>query len=282
MYYNYAFLKRVSDMYFEVVSFDRIFKEVAEFIKPEKYDFAARIDDAAMKAIQSARAKGYIALVKYDFIDVISYDKIIIFSLDEYKKQVLKAKIDALESGKYNSIDDIDDEDLKNEYIFEKKKNYLLQEILNRSFPKFNMYDILNLIDYLNHWSYLFSKGFVITDENKEDIFIEIIEKDDDKLLEVLEKYLESKENFDQYKENFVIYQEVKADLEYLSYWEFDNLDEALDAIDAIRNKYLSQNGEVIILEQNTTKDRELFLKLKLKNFQEKKENLEEKATEES
>jgi hypothetical protein len=267
MYYQYVFLKRVSNMYFEAISFDRIYKEVGKFLNMEKYDFAARIDDAAMRLILSARAKGYIPLIKYDFGDLVSFDKVIVFNQDEFRNQVLKAKIDALESGKYQSINDIDDEDLKNEYIFEKKKNYLLQEILNRSFPKFNMYDIFNLIDYLNHWSYLFSKGFIITDENKEDIFIEIIEKDDDKLLDTLEKYLESKENFDQFKTNFVIYQEVKSDLEYLSYWEFDNIDEALDAIDGIRNKYLSKNGDVVILEQNTIKDRELFLNLKLKNF---------------
>ena len=64
-----------------------------------------------------------------------------------------------------------------------------------------SIFDKLVFIDYLDFMilhSKLASLGFFITDENKEEKYIEILESENEELLNDLEKYLELKEKIDQ------------------------------------------------------------------------------------
>ena len=66
----------------------------------------------------------------------------------------------------------------------------------------------------------MFNKGFIITDDNKEDVFIEIIEKDDDKLLNILERYLQEREDFEVFRKLLIkFYKIIKLKLLETKKW---------------------------------------------------------------
>lgn len=50
--------------------------------------------------------------------------------------------------------------------------------------------NLISMVDMLRNHDYLASYGYFITDENREDKYIEILEKDDPKLLSALEQYI--------------------------------------------------------------------------------------------
>ena len=80
----------------------------------------------------------------------------------------------------------LDEEELE----FLKYKNNLLKKI-NNLIQLMNIQNInLFYINYLTLHDYFASKNIYITPENKEDMFLEIIELDDDTALDKLEKYL--------------------------------------------------------------------------------------------
>lgn len=89
---------------------------------------------------------------------------------------------------------------------------------------------LLHLMDFVNFMilhDRFASKGIYITDENKEEKYIEILEMDDPTLLQDLEKYLSCLENFESI--NNKIY-------EYTSYIEKIKELENFDDIEAVNN----------------------------------------------
>ena len=50
------------------------------------------------------------------------------------------------------------------------------------------------MFEYININNVLSDKGFFITDENKEEVYLEILEKGDEKLIEQLERYLNARD----------------------------------------------------------------------------------------
>ena len=62
--------------------------------------------------------------------------------------------------------------------------------------------------------AYLSSKGYNIIDENREEIYLQIIESDNQELLSMLEEYIEAKENIDSVA---VIYKKLKKHLRNLN-----------------------------------------------------------------
>ena len=116
----------------------------------------------------------------------------------------------------------------------------------------------------MEYWGVLANAGYHLTDENKEDIFIEIIEKDDDYLVDILEKYLNTKAQFEEYSQYFGFYDSLKDEFDYIDYYDFENLEEGLKVLEDKYNDII-QNNTV----QNYKKDVEVFREIK-KNFQEK------------
>jgi len=256
MYYNYVFVRDYGN-YLWPVSIEAINPHISEILKPEQYNFAIRIQDSAVKLIELARIEGAIPLIKKFDLDkkhIVTTDDIVIFSKDEFKKLILK--IIDIDEDKI----DIDDEDIQNEYIFEKHKDEILKTLLAKWFPSISVYELVKIIKYLEYWGILFNNGFIITDENKEDVFIEIIEKDDDKLLETLEKLLEARESFAKFDKYFELYSVLKDKLDFMTYWDYDNLEEALEDLNNIYNEYKDKYDSEIHVSK---KDLELFYKIK-------------------
>jgi len=256
MYYTYVFMKKVSDNYYQPISIDRVFQTVAPFLKLDNFDLAARIDDQAIRLIEYAWKNKEFPLIKADYGDMVSVDKIIVFSMEEFRKEILATRNPNKLKGK--TIEELfDDEDLKNEYLFEKRKEEILKEILNQFFPMFNVWDLMNMIKYLEYWGILFNEGIVISEKNKEDKFIEIIEKDDDYLLEILEKFLEAKERFDKFNKSYSVYNNLIQEMDEVMYWDFDTFEEAIGTLDKIRNTYVAP--------ENYTWDSDLYLFRKIR-----------------
>jgi len=262
MFSIYAFLRKISDNYYDIIATESINEQFMKIMKIDNYDFAFKIDPAAVDLITAVRKKGGIALVKSSFNKVILFEDIISFTPEEYVKFVVKKQ---LKTGPDEEID-IEDEDIKNEYIFETKKRDLLKNVLNKWFPMYNIFDIINIIKYLEYWGILFNAGFVVTDENKEDIFIEIIEKDDERLLNILEKFLESKDIFNKFNEKYTIYNKLLEAFDYMSYWDFENLEEAIKALEDSYNTFVSESDKV----KSTKSDIELLYEIKNKLKEEK------------
>jgi len=257
MFSIYAFLRKISDNYYDIIATESINDQFLKIMKIDNYDFAYKIDPAAVDLVTAVRKKGGIALVKSGFGKVILFEDIISFTPDEYVEFVLKKKL----KNKNINIDNFEDEDLKNEYIFETRKRDLIKTLLNEWFPMYNIFDIISIIKYLEYWGILFNAGFIVTEDNKEDVFIEIIEKDDDHLLETLEKFLESRNTFEKFESKYKIYNRISEQFEYTSYWEFNNLEEALSKLDEIYNSYVNDKDKL----KTTESDIELFYKLKNK-----------------
>ncbi len=249
----YAFVQKDFD-YYRIYKIEPYEKSEAELMKLDNYDLAFKISERAINFYYQALRNGQIVKVKInsgtDFIDIKNF---VVFRNSE--KIIQKIKENNAE---------IDDEDIKNELFFNDKKVEYLKDLQQLIFPNVNLFQILNMYSFLDDWSTLFNAGFVINDENKEDIFIEIIEKDDDKLLSVLERFLQEREELDKFKEllrNFYI---IRDDFDYMSYWDYDSLEEALEDLE---KKYLQYKGELENLnkkaKERTENDLALFYKLK-------------------
>ena len=229
----YAFLEKEFD-YYKIYKIEPYEKPEIELMKLDNYDLALKITERAVDFYYRALKDGKVLRIKTihgkSLIDVGDF-------------AIFRNSEEILEKIKKNNPD-IDDEDLKNEMFFNDKKEEYLKNLNRFLFPAINLFQILNMYSFLSDWTTLFNAGFVINDENKEDIFIEIIEKDDDKLLSVLERFLQEREELDKFKEvlhNFYI---IRDEFDYMSYWDYDNLEEALkDLEEKILNQLTRLRG---------------------------------------
>ena len=237
----YAFVKKVDESYFDIYKIEPFEKPEAELLKIENYDMAFKISERAMNFYYQVKKDGNIIYLKRELMDFIDINDFVIFSNSEKVIQKIK-----------ETKKDIDDEDIKNEMFFEDKKTEHLKDLMNYIFPNINLFQIMNFYSYLNNWSELFTKGYVINDENKEDVFIKIIESDNDDLLIKVEKFLQEREDLSLFQKFLDDYYNLREELEYLSYWDYDNLEEALKDLE---EKYLTYKKELTNLKENV-KDR--------------------------
>ena len=257
----YAFVEKFFD-YYKIYKIESFEKTEAELMKLDNYDLAFKITERAISFYHQAIKDGSFLVIKKDikgeFIDVIDF---VIFNNPE----------NIINKVKENN-DNIDDEDLKNELFFNNKKEEYLKELQGYIFPNVNLFQVLNLYSFIDDWSTLFGSGFTITDENKEDMFINIIEKDDDKLLSILERFLQEREELDKMKQVLRQFYIIRDDFDYMSYWDYDSLEEALTDLE---KKYLEYKGELEDIntktKERTDNDLALFYKLK-QEFKKNKE----------
>jgi len=91
--------------------------------------------------------------------------------------EVIISSSDTLESKKYTLISKI---------------KYMINERMGHSYS----YDFFN---FNVTSTYLSSKGYFITSENREEMYVKIIESEDDKLIDTLEKYLNEFDKLSKY-----------------------------------------------------------------------------------
>ena len=94
--------------------------------------------------------------------------------------------------------------------------------------------NLISMVDMLRNHDYLASYGYFITDENREDKYIEILEKDDPKLLSALEQYITY---FDTSVEMERVIREYKEVIEQIKEQNPDDV----QAINAIIKPYLDK-----------------------------------------
>jgi len=256
MYLSFAFLKKYKDSsYYDIINILNLSTAKAQFLMLDQYDLAFRIDKAAIKLYEHSLKDKKIVLVNLDDVedDLILPENLLILDFEEFKntrKNELKKRED------FDKNDFIDD-DLYYEYIFEEEKKNILLRALGNWFPAINMIFIMYTFDYIEAQLTLFSRGYMINDDNKEDIFIEIIEKDEDDLIEVLEKYIEAKDELQPIFNSFKFYKKLKEEIDEISYWDFEGYEEAKTELNKIVEKF--QQYEV----KNSIKgDKELFKKI--------------------
>jgi len=244
---TYAFLKKEGDDY-TILDIKIVPNEIDSIMKFQNHDLAYLIDYNVYELWKDAQInkKPLIFKVKKDFDqNLITLNDIYIINLDELKKKIKTE----------DKNENLNEEDL-NELLFEEEKNKILRKYINYFFPRLDFFDIANTIKLMLLNNKFNSKGYFITDENQEEIFIDIIEKNEE-LLEDLEKFIEYKTNFEKFLNLFENYTLLKEEIEYLSYWEFDSLDDALSKLKEIYEKY---NPNPIL---NIEKDKEFLLKIK-------------------
>jgi len=88
--------------------------------------------------------------------------------------------------------------------------------------------DLIYYIDFIDTNNILNSRGFFITDDNKEEKYLEILESGDEDLIDTLEKFLLSKDRLSPIKTARIDFEEVLEDLKYAD----ENDTEKLKAIE--------------------------------------------------
>jgi len=256
MYLSYAFLKKYKDSdYYSIVNIVNMSSAKAQFMQLENYDLAFRIDKAAIKLYEYSVKDEKIVLVNLEgnVDDLILPENLLILDLKEFYK--LRRK--DMKPAKKLDQEDFMDDDLYYEYIFEEEKKNMLDRALGVWFPAINMIFIMYSFDYMEAQLTLFSRGYVITDDNKEDIFIEIIEKDEDDLIDILEKFIEAKDELQPVFNSFKFYKKLKEELDEISYWDFENYEEAKEELNKLIEKYQQHK-----IKNNSKGDKELFKRL--------------------
>jgi hypothetical protein len=79
----------------------------------------------------------------------------------------------------------------------DKEKMMLLSVVYRRIDYQLFMFGAIDFYDFLNLFNKMTSLGYFITDENREEKYIEIIETGDEELISLLESYLERKDKLD-------------------------------------------------------------------------------------
>jgi len=238
----YAFLRKLHDGNWEILEIRPLSQTIDDILKLKEYDTAFPISNSAVVLYNEVLVSiNEILRVKKEFNrKEITEEDFIIIDLKKIKER----------SKELNSKKKIvKDEDLINEEIFEKAKTEILRKTINRWFPKINLYSIMSFIEYIDLNNFFVSKGYYITDENKEDIFIEIIEKNEEDILNKLENLLAIKQELLEFKTNYSLYFRLKEELDYLSFWDFESIDEALSELN---QKVIDMKNENIL---NTTSD---------------------------
>jgi len=268
----FAFLKKMGDMY-SILDITFLPKDITDKMKLLNYDLLFPIDNLAVDyyikskntEVKDSKIKYPIQVyVKKDFNQtMITVADLVIIDLNKELFMDNDKKTD----------NNIDDEDLLNEYLFEQEKDKILRDFIGYQFPKATTFDLTNFLELTMLYIEFAGHGYFITEENKEDIFIKIIEDDNDDLLNKLEKFLELKKHVDEFKSSFQLYYEIKEDLEMTDYWDYDNFDEAMKALEEKHKEYNEkyQNESIRTFEE----EKEFLLKLKekIKEIKEKKKN---------
>ena len=256
MFLSYAFLRKLKDSnYYDIIEILNLSNGKSQFMQLENYDLAFRIDKAAIKLFEHSKKEGKIV-----YVDLSNKDNELILTEDLLildKEKYLNLRRNEISKNKNLNKEDFTDEDLYFEYIFEEEKKLILEKVLGQWFPAINMIFIMYMMDFIEAQMLLFSRGYIITDSNKEDIFIEIIEKDDDDLIEVLEKYIESKDQYLPVFNSFKFFKKLKEEYDEISYWDYDDYEEAKNDLLKLAEKYNSY-----YLEKTGKKDKELFKEL--------------------
>jgi len=257
----YAFLQKEGKNYYKIYSIDFFDEELAKTLKLDNHDLALPISEQAKYFYEKAMQDGYYVLLKRDLKNLIKIEDFIIFRNSEDIVDKIKEE-----------NPEIEDEDIKNEMFFNDKKTEYLKEFQSKIFPKVSFFDLAALYSCIIDWSELFSKGFAITDDNKEDVFIEIIEKDDDKLLNILERYLQEREDFEVFRKLLIKFYKIRDELDFMSYWDYDSIEEAIEDLDKKYAEFKKEiEGELINVEEKKKEDLALFYKLK-QEFEKKKQ----------
>jgi len=264
----YAFLQQFSGPYYRIYKIEPFEKAEEEILKLKDYDLAIKITERAMHFYYQAKRDGKILLIRKDELNdsFLHIKDFVLFSDLNITQERLKKLYE-----EKNEL--IDDEDIKNEIFFNNKKEEYLKRLLNYIFPNINMFNIISFYSFIEDWSTLFTSGFVINDDNKEDVFIEIIEKDDDKLLSVLERFLQEREDLEKFKKLLRKFYIIRDEFDYMSYWDYDSLDEALEELEKTYLKYKDE-FENLLEKARKRKNEDLALFYQLKNeFKKKKQS---------
>jgi len=276
MFLTYVFLKRLKDSdYYQIVETVNLSVGQSQFLQLENYDLAFRIDKAALKVYENALKNGHIVLVDLNDKDteVILPEDLQVIDFEEYKK-IRKLEIQA-----QNTLakEDFSDEDLYYEYMFEEEKKRLLSKVLNSWFPSINMIYIMYVLELIETQTILYSRGYMITEENKEDIFIEIIEKDEDDLIEILERYITAKDEVGPLFNTFAFYRKLRESFDELSYWDFDSYEEAAEELNKLTQKF-----NQYYIERKHANNKKAFKEIyeKIKNKAKNEETKDEKNKE--
>lgn len=84
--------------------------------------------------------------------------------------------------------------------------------------------DFMQYINFIMLFNYFASKGIFITEENKEDKYIEILELDDEEAIEKLEEYLNIQEMVSPFIDGIKERTLLKEEIEYSTQEEFEAL----------------------------------------------------------
>jgi len=109
----------------------------------------------------------------------------------------------------------------------ESKKSKIIEKLNSYLTSRVNNHSLIDYIDYIDCRDELAEKGYIITDSNKEEKYLEILETEDDELIDLLETFLISKDNLKSLKTARKTYRKLLEELK--STPEDDN--EALEEI---------------------------------------------------
>lgn len=117
----------------------------------------------------------------------------------------------------------------------DKVKNSALCEIDSLADSYLISLSMMEFFNFINLNNIFFEKGIFITDENREEKYLEVINTEDDKLIGNLEKYLEAKDSITRVYWRYEKVSEFKKELELLTdEAEIENLKN--QTISAIKN----------------------------------------------
>jgi len=108
------------------------------------------------------------------------------------------------------------------------EKTKLYKELDSNVLCSTHNVDFLNYVHYLNLFNYFASKGIFITEENKEDKYIEILELDDESAVEKLELFLTLQDNIEPFLEKNQKNIDLKEQIEYADEDELEELKEKI------------------------------------------------------
>lgn len=108
--------------------------------------------------------------------------------------------------------------------IFEIEKAKLVRSIDYNFNNSLKGIDFMQYINYIALFNYFAGKGIYITQENKEDKYIEILELDDEEAITKLEEYLSVQEMVLPFLDTIKANAAIKEDIEYSSEEEFEAL----------------------------------------------------------
>lgn len=110
-------------------------------------------------------------------------------------------------------------------------KNVAITEISNIVNDKFNTLSMLEFFNFITINNIFIEKGIVITEENREEKYLEVINTEDQNLIENLEKYLEAKDHISSVYWFFDKFRNFKKELKNL---------ETVEEVNTLKNQTLA------------------------------------------